>query len=225
MNTMNKPIISNNNYQLKIKENDFIRDKVSNDLIMLKKHLDFTIFHLTLTWNKTSVEENPMNLNEDLNTLYRLYLVKYAANVNRISKNNRHIQPIFISFLDEGEDMNKSLSGNCKKLHHHCLIAARDETAKRLKTLCGINTIKPKCKMLDTLYGRNEPNGLNRYKIYNALSSTDLKEIVNESVQTRYPMKTLYKYDEKYMMTFNYPFDFDSIRSSMSEVATPVDKD
>ena len=225
MNTMNKANISNKNYQLKIKENNFIRDKVSSDLMTLKNIHKFKLFHLTLTWNKTSIAENPKHLNADLNTLYRLYLVKFAANVNRISKNNRHIQPIFISFLDEGDEMNKSLIGNCKKLHHHCLIAARDKTAQRIQSICGVNTIKPKCKMLDSLYGRGESSEFNRYKIYNALCSTDLKEISNEGVQTRYPMKTLYKYDEHYMMTFNYPIDFDSIRSPMSEVATIGDKD
>ena len=203
--------------ELKKIENNYIRNKVSNDFMELKNSYGFKLFHLTITWNQTHQEENPRLLNKDLNSLYRLYLVKYATNLNRMSKNNRHIQPIFVSIIDEGQDKNKSIIGNCKKLHHHCLIAAKNKVAMRLISLCGTNTIKGMCHDLDSLYSKNKSNN---FKIYNAICSTDLKEITNDEVQTRYPTKTLYKFDQEFMIKFNYPIDFDNICSPTSEVVS-----
>jgi hypothetical protein len=207
MNTSSNYEPRYNPKELKKIENIHIRDKVSKDFMELKSLHDYKLFHLTITWNKTHLDENPRHLNNDLNTLYRYYLVKYATNVNRISKNNRHIQPIFVSFIDEGVDQNKSSFGNCKKLHHHCLIAANNETVTRLMSICGKDTIKDMCQDLDFLYSRNKDGKSNNFKIYEAICSTDLKEITNDEIQTRYPSKTLYKFDEEFMMRFNYPIE------------------
>lgn len=191
--------------EIKKIENIHIQDKVSGDFIELKSKYKFKIFHLTIDWIKTNLQENSKHLNNDLNKLYKLYLVKYACNVNRISKNNRHIQPILVSFIDKGKDQNKTKTSNCKKLHHHCLIAARDDTAERLEHLCGLNTIKTMCQALDALYPHNNLKDAYKFKIYNMIASSDMKLITNDEVQTRYPSKSLYKYDEENMLMFNYP--------------------
>jgi hypothetical protein len=206
--------------ELKKIENIHIQNKVSSDFIELKSAHNYKLFHLTITWNKTHLDENPRYLNNDLNTLYRHYLVKFAANVNRISKNNRHIQPILVSFIDEGNDENKSLTSNCQKLHHHCLIAAIDKTAERLETICGENTIKPMCNRLEVLYPRKNVNKINSFKVYDAICTTNMKSIKNDEIQTRYASKTLYKFDEESMMMFNYPIDYKSISSPTSEVVS-----
>jgi hypothetical protein len=220
--------------QLKRLEIDFIRQKVSSDYLRLKDEHNFKLFHLTITWNnwKTSryksleevlsdesLERNQLNqLNRDLNALYRHHLVKYACDVNRISKNNRHIQPIFVSFIDEGSESNKLSSSNCNKLHHHCLVAARDETAQRLLSLCGENTLKPMCAQQDIQFRKSSSRSTTDFRVYDAICTTDLKEITNDEVQTRYPSKMLDKFDEQYMLKFNYPIDFDSFCTSMSDV-------
>lgn len=201
-------------YDLKVLENIHIRDQVSNDFKTLKHNHGYTLFHLTVTWIKSRAEENPWSLNRDLNTLYRHHFVKYATGVKRISRNNRHIQPIFVSFLEEGTDANKSNHGNCKKLHHHCLIAAKHETAQRLFEMCGTNRVQEMCRRHDELQKSSNSFG---FKIYKAICSTDLKEITNDEIQTKYPSKSLYKFDEAYILKFNYPFDFLQSSSSMSE--------
>lgn len=205
---------------LKKIENFHIQNKVSSDLVELKLVHDYKLFHLTLTWNKTYLEENPKYLNDDLRRLYMLYLVKFATNVNRISKNNRHIQPILVSFIDEGKYENKSLTSNCQRLHHHCLIAAKEKTAERIESICGENNIKPMCQRLDMLYPRKNVKSALEFQVHDAICSSDLKVITNNEIQTRYASKTLYKYDEKYMMMFNYPIDFNTICSPMSEVVS-----
>jgi len=210
--------------ELKKIENIHIQNKVSSDFIELKLTHNYKLFHLTITWNKTHLNENPKYLNNDLNTLYRLFLVKYASNVNRISKNNRHIQPIFVSFIDEGNEENKSSTSNCQKLHHHCLIAAIDKTAERLESICGENTIKPMCQRLDELYPRKNLTNAKPFQVYDAICTTDMKLITNDEIQTRYASKTLYKFDEESMMMFNYPIDYKTISSPMSEVVSDYRK-
>jgi hypothetical protein len=210
--------------ELKKIENIHIQNKVSSDFIELKSLHDYKLFHITITWNKTHLDENPRYLNNDLNNLYRHYLVKYASNVNRISKNNRHIQPIFVSFIDEGNDKNKSSTSNCQKLHNHCLIAAIDKTAERLESICGENTIKPMCQKLDVMYPRKNTNKTQSFQVYDAICTTDMKLITNDEIQTRYASKTLYKFDEESMMMFNYPIDYKTISSPMSEVVSEYRK-
>jgi hypothetical protein len=203
--------------ELKKLENIHIQDKVSNDFMELKSKYNYKIFHLTITWNKTHLQENPSHLNDDFINLYFKYIIKFATNVKRISKNNRHLQPILVSFIDEGKDQNKSLTANCKKLHHHCLIAATDKTAERLESLCGLNTVKPMCERLDVLYPEKNEVLAREFKIFNAVCSSDLKLITNDEIQTRYPSKTLFRYDEQYMLRFNYPIDYDTLSSTSSE--------
>lgn len=220
MNTSSTYTPRNSPRELKKMENIHIQNKVSSDFIELKSVHHYKLFHLTLTWNNTHLEENPKYINDDLKKFYMLYLVKFATNVNRISKNNRHIQPILVSFVDEGKSENKSLKSNCQKLHHHCLIAATDNTASRLESICGKNTVKSMCQRLDMLYPRKNVKSPLEFQVHDAICSSDLKEITNDEIQTKYASKTLYKYDEKHMLMFNYPIDFETLCSSLSAVVS-----
>lgn len=194
-----------NTYILKELETNFIRDKVQNDFLTLKNQYQFYLFHLSITWIKTHIADNPDSVNQEFRRFYLGNLVPEMINERRLGSGNRPKQPIAVCFIEEGDPRNKNLnhSGNCLLLHHHCLIAARHESASRLYSLSGVNTLKPYFEI------KNKHTCI----AYKFICTSDLKEIKNPDIQLRYASKNLWKFREESMLRFNYPIDWEKLES------------
>lgn len=203
--TLERSRTKSNAYLLKELETTFIRNKVQDDFLTLKNQYQFHLFHLSVTWIKTYLADDPESVNKEFLLFYTRNLVPDLIQERRINSRNRHIQPIAVCFVEEGDPENKNLNhpGNCLLLHHHCLIASRDETALRLHSLCGLNTLKP----------HFQSRSKNDCSAFHFICTSDLKEITNSDVQLRYASKNLWKFREESMLRFNYPIDWKVFRS------------
>jgi hypothetical protein len=197
--------IKSNTYILKELETNFLRSKVQNDFLTLKNQYHFKLFHLSVTWIKTLIADEPESVNKDFFHFYTRNLVPELIQQRRLESSNRHLQPIAVCFVESGDSKNKNLnhSGNCLLHHHHCLIAARGESASRLLSFCGLNTLRP--------YFENRKK--NASCSYQFICTSDLKEIANPDIQLRYASKNLWKFREESMLRFNYPIDYEKLSS------------
>jgi hypothetical protein len=194
-----------NTYVLKELETNFLRDKVQNDFLTLMNQYKFHLFHLSVTWIKTYLADDPKSVNQEFSRFYRGNLVPELIQERRLGSGNRPKQPIAVCFIEEGDTRNKNLnhSGNCLLLHHHCLIAARHETASRLHSLSGVNTLK-------SHFTNKKKNDCIAYLF---ICTSDLKEITNPDIQLRYASKNLWKFREESMLRFNYPINWERLKS------------
>lgn len=202
--TLERSGTKSNAYLLKVLETTFIRDKVQDDLSTLKNQYQFQLFHLSVTWIKTDYPQTIRSVNKKFIYFYARNLVPDLIQERRMISRNRHIQPISVCFVEEGDPSNKNLNhpGNCLLLHHHCLIAARDETASRLNSLCGLNTLKSHFRSRLKNYSN----------AFQSICTSDLKEITNPDIQLDYASKNLWKFREESILRFNYPINFESLK-------------
>lgn len=201
------PILSK--YNLRRETNEFFRTKYPALMKILAEN-DYTIYHLSVTWQNNSQANIETEANKNFSRFYLRNLVPLVIEQSRINKRNLNIQPICVACLDKSKDFVSQRESSmllpkshqkCASIHHHCLIAARDIAQINLDKMCGTNTIKQAFKddlarRKKTSYSETPENNL-----WTKLCSTDLKNVTAE-IQYDYPFKNQC-YFEELPLTFN----------------------
>lgn len=201
--------------------NNFYRDSYQKKFIQLSLN-GYQLWHLTITWREYKRERlSPKILNMRLKNWWIKNFIPHIYQRTNFNTKTRLEQPHCVGFVEFGEDTDiihvKSLynpvtneympSKIFNNLHHHIIIATRDEATKKLFSLKGKNTLKDKIES-DNKYGnriKKDPITNQIVNIHNMtqhIKESHLIPITNFEEQLRYPSKQLW------FMGVNSVFEF-----------------